>query len=117
MGGAYFGRPDLDHYYTRLYIGDLNFFKIESLTQVLLCIVLRFSFHLLSRSPHHGYSSSSTDMLENIRTCSVSDLEILVSDLSLDSDARIPFTFLAGLNHIDNTICWRAILLCYLSVV
>jgi hypothetical protein len=57
------------------------------------------------------------DMLENIRTCSVSNLEMLVSDLSLNSDVRIPFTFLTGLNHIDKTTCWRAILLCYLSVV
>ena len=52
-------------------------------------------------------------LLENIRTCSVSDLDVLLSDLALNSDARLPLAFLDGLNDFDRTICQRAILLCY----
>ena len=87
------------HYYTRLYIGDL------------CCIVLSVCFHALLTM---DTPPTLLDILENIRTCSVSNFDMLVSDLSLDSDARIPLAFLSGLNDNDRTICWHAILLCYM---
>ncbi|KAF8910944.1 hypothetical protein CPB84DRAFT_1762953 [Gymnopilus junonius] len=54
-----------------------------------------------------------TSHLETLRTCSATQLDQFKRELSLEIDERIPRTWLDGLKETDRTVCWRAILICY----
>jgi len=49
--------------------------------------------------------------LKTIRECSLETLESILSNLSLTN--RLPAAYLSQLDEVDQTICFRATLLCY----